>query len=410
MKYHISGPSILKGTITLPTSKSISNRALILKALSNEKCILTGISECDDTHVMIQALNSLPNSVVDIGAAGTSMRFLTAYLSRVPGVHTLTGSDRMKNRPIAVLVDALRLMGAQIEYLERTGFPPLRIQGKALQGGEISLQGDVSSQFISALLMIAPTTRQGITLHLRGEVISKPYIAMTLGLLERFGVEASWIGNTIRILPQNYRATSLQIEADWSAASYWYQLLALAPEGEIKLIGVNNPSVQGDAKVAELFADLGIRTTYTNDGALLSKQETKAKKMFYNFVNEPDLAQTMVVTCCLLGIPFLFTGLQSLKIKETDRITALKNEMQKLGFVLTESKNSILEWRGERCQPEESPIIKTYEDHRMAMAFTGVAFTTAGVSIAHPEVVSKSYPLFWQHLQKVGFTITSNSL
>lgn len=407
MKYLIKAPEErLRASVQLPASKSISNRALILNALSYSPYDIQNLSDCDDTEVMIKALNS--NSCdFDIKAAGTAMRFLTAFLSKIIGEWTITGTERMKNRPIKLLVDALNSLGARIEYIEKEGYPPLRIFGSALQGGEISLAGGVSSQYISALLMIAPLMENGLTLHLEGNIISRPYINLTLQLMEQFGVKASWNGQTIRILPQEYKPVRFTVESDWSAASYWYTIMALSKNAEIELLGLFKNSLQGDATGAKLFAQLGVGTAFTDRGVMLKYNGNVTKKLIYNFVNEPDLAQTFVVTCVLLNIPFRFTGLQSLKIKETDRIEALKTELRKLGYLLTDSNDSILEWNGERCEPEADPIIATYEDHRMAMAFAPAALVLPqGLKVADPEVVTKSYPAYWEDLRKAGFGIT----
>ena len=396
----------LQSSIQLPASKSISNRALILNALSYSPYDIQNLSDCDDTEVMIKALNS-NESNFDIKAAGTAMRFLTAFLSKVVGEWTITGTERMKNRPIKILVDALNSLGARIEYMEKEGYPPLRIFGSALQGGEISLAGGVSSQYISALLMIAPLMENGLVLHLEGNIISRPYINLTLKLMEQFGVKADWNGQTIKVLPQEYKPVHFTVESDWSAASYWYEIMALCPNAEIELPGLFKNSLQGDSAVAKLFAQLGVGTTFTNKGILLRHNGNVCKKLVHDFINEPDLAQTFVVTCVFLNIPFRFTGLQSLKIKETDRIEALKVELKKLGYILTDSNNSILEWNGERCEPESNPVIATYEDHRMAMAFAPAALLRP-VCIANPEVVSKSYPLYWKDLEQAGFRITED--
>lgn len=407
MNYVIKSPASLKATVQLPASKSICNRALILNALSYSPYDIQNLSDCDDTEVLVKALNSNDRDF-DIKAAGTAMRFLTAFLSKVVGEWTITGTERMKNRPIKILVDALNALGAKVEYMEKEGYPPLRIFGSALKGGEISLPGGVSSQYISALLMIASLMEEGLTLNLEGNIISKPYIHLTLELMKQFGVEAEWKEQTIRVAPQAYSPIPFTVESDWSAASYWYQMMALSRDAEIELLGLFKNSLQGDAAGAKLFASLGVGTTFTDRGVLLKHNGNVTKKLTYNFVNEPDLAQTFVVTCVLLNIPFRFTGLQSLKIKETDRIEALKTELRKLGYLLTDSHNSILEWNGERCEPEAHPVIATYEDHRMAMAFAPAALVRReGIEIAEPEVVTKSYPAFWTDLQKAGFCVTS---
>lgn len=405
MNYQIKAPANLRTSVPLPASKSISNRALILNALSYSPYDIQNLSDCDDTRVMIRALNS-DDTHFDIQAAGTAMRFLTAFLSKIVGEWTITGTERMQQRPIKLLVDALNSVGARIEYAGKEGFPPLRIFGSALQGGEITLAGGVSSQYISALLMIAPLMEKGLSLHLEGTVISRPYIELTLSLMERYGVKAQWTGQTIRILPQEYQPVRFTVESDWSAASYWYEIMLLAKNAEVELEGLFKNSLQGDAQGAALFARLGIGTTFTGKGVRLKRTGAACSKLTYNFVNEPDLAQTFVVACVLTNTPFRFTGLQSLKIKETDRIEALKTEFRKLGYVLTDSNDSILEWNGERCQPAAAPVIATYEDHRMAMAFAPAALVMEnGITIADPGVVSKSYPRYWDDLKRAGFEI-----
>ena len=391
--------------ILLPASKSISNRALIINALGNGTCPPENLSECDDTQVMVRALQAGPDETIDIMAAGTAMRFLTAYLSVTPGKRIITGTQRMQQRPIQVLVNALRELGAEINYTANEGYPPLEITGSSLNKQNISLPGNISSQYISALLMIAPTLAHGLTIQLTGDIISRPYIQLTLQLMKDFGADARWTkDNELRVEPQLYKSIPYYIESDWSAASYWYQIAALAPEATITLPKLMANSYQGDSKVAELFGWLGVETSYQEDGVTLTKSTPKVERMEYDFINQPDLAQTFVVTCALLGIPFRFTGLQSLKIKETDRIEALVKEMRKLGFVIKDSENSILSWEGERCTREEGAI-DTYEDHRMAMAFAPASLKISDLFINNPQVVSKSYPRYWENLQAAGFII-----
>ena len=391
--------------ILLPSSKSISNRALIINALGKGTYQPENLSECDDTQVMVRALQAGPDETIDIMAAGTAMRFLTAYLSVTPGKRIITGTERMQQRPIQVLVDALRELGADINYTANEGYPPLEIAGSSLDKESISLPGNISSQYISALLMIAPTLTHGLIIQLTGDIISRPYIQLTLQLMKDFGADARWTKeNELRVEPQLYKSIPYYIESDWSAASYWYQIAALAPEATITLPKLLANSYQGDSKVAELFGWLGVETSYQEDGVTLTKGTPKVEYMEYDFINQPDLAQTFVVTCALLGIPFRFTGLQSLKIKETDRIVALIKEMRKLGFVIKDSENSILSWEGERCTREEGAI-DTYEDHRMAMAFAPASLKISDLFINNPQVVSKSYPRYWENLQTAGFII-----
>lgn len=405
MRYKLSAPSVVRTTIQLPASKSISNRALIINALARGTTPPCNLSDCDDTLVMIKALAE-NNETIDIMASGTAMRFLTAYLSTVQGTHILTGTERMQQRPIQILVNALRELGAQIEYAGKEGFPPLRIHGTELKGNELTLKGNVSSQYISALLMIGPVLKNGLRLHLTGEIISLPYINLTLQLMKEFGAKAAWTsGNSIEVAPKPYTPVSFMVESDWSAASYWYQIAALSEQAEIELMGLFHNSYQGDSRGAEVFSRLGITTEFTHEGVLLKKSNRLVEQLNEDFVDIPDLAQTFAVTCCLLGIPFRFTGLQSLKIKETDRIFALKAELRKLGYILQDAQDSILIWDGERCQPEAQPVIQTYEDHRMAMAFAPAALRFPEMYIAEPQVVSKSYPAYWENLKQAGFQI-----
>lgn len=405
MHYRLTAPVTIKTTIQLPASKSISNRALIINALGQGAFIPENLSDCDDTQVMIKALTQ-KDEVIDIMAAGTAMRFLTAYLSVTPGKRIITGTARMQQRPIQILVDALRELGAEIEYAGTEGFPPLRITGTELIKSEITLKGNVSSQYISALLMIGPVLKNGLTLHLTGEVISRPYINLTLQLMEDFGAKASWTSsNSITVMPHPYQSIPFTVESDWSAASYWYQIAALMPEAEIELSGLFRNSYQGDSRGAKVFSRLGINTEFTERGVKLQKKGNLPERMEEDFIDIPDLAQTFVVTCVLLNIPFRFTGLQSLKIKETDRIAALQIELKKLGYILQEENNSILSWNGERCEPEATPVIQTYEDHRMAMSFAPAIIRVPNIQIAEPHVVSKSYPGYWKDLRQAGFGI-----
>lgn len=404
MAYKISPPESLYLTVTLPGSKSISNRALVLNALSLSKKEIENISVSEDTRVIQKVFASKTNEF-DVGGAGTAMRFLAAFLACVEGEWILKGSDRMHQRPIHPLVDTLITLGAEIEYLGNKGYPPLKIKGGELEGGEVYLSANISSQFISALMMIAPCTKFGLTLHLEHEIISRPYIHLTQKMMEDYGVNVRWQENTIKIASQSYTPTSYVVESDWSAASYWYSLVALMPEAEVKLKGLKRESMQGDANIVNLFADLGVSTTFVEDGIILSKKNVVKGKFFHNFINEPDLAQTFVVTCCLLNRQFFFSGLQTLKIKETNRIAALISELKKLGYVLRETESGMLEWDGERCLPDETIVIDTYEDHRMAMAFAPAAVVFKGMYINHPEVVTKSYPSFWDHLNEGGFKL-----
>lgn len=414
MQIRLTAPLHLRHKTILPASKSISNRALIIHALAGGKDLPRNVSDCDDTFVMVRALTQTDDPI-DIMAAGTAMRFLSAYWSVNEGTHTLTGTARMKQRPIGILVNALRTLGAQIEYVETEGYPPLRISGGLHEGGRLSLPGDVSSQYISALLMIGPVLRKGLELELTGQVISRPYIDLTLKLMKDFGAQSEWTDERhIKVEPQPYRPTPYYIENDWSAASYWYEMMALTPDkdAEIVLTGLFADSAQGDSAVHGLFEPIGVHTEFfcDDDGmpcVRLTKQPIATERLEYDFVNQPDLAQTFVVTCAMLGLPFRFTGLQSLKIKETDRISALIRELDKLGYPLHEACGSELFWDGQCTEVRPHPAIDTYEDHRMAMAFAPCCFVVPEIYINHPQVVSKSYPHYWDHLKEAGFEITA---
>ena len=405
MQIKVTAPAKIHTTIQLPSSKSISNRALIINALGNGTHHPENLSDCDDTQVMIRALND-DKETIDIMAAGTAMRFLTAYLSVTPGTRIITGTERMQQRPIQVLVNALREWGADIEYVANDGFPPLRITGRELRKDTISLPGNVSSQYISALLMIAPVLTNGLTIRLTGDIISRPYINLTLQLMNDFGVRAEWTDDhRLKVEPQAYHSTPFYVESDWSAASYWFQIVALSKEAEVTLPGLFKDSYQGDSQVAGIFRSLGVETIYKDKTVILKKNGKSVERLDYDFINQPDLAQTFVVTCALLNIPFRFSGLQSLKIKETDRMAALITEMRKLGYILHETDGSVLSWEGERCTTEEHPAIDTYEDHRMAMAFAPTCLALPEILINNPQVVSKSYPRYWEDLRQAGFII-----
>ena len=412
-QYRLTAPRRLDMTVNLPASKSISNRALIIHALSGGSTLPENLSDCDDTSVIIDALRTMPEEI-NIKAAGTAMRFMTAYLSVTPGTHILTGTERMKHRPIGILVDALRMLGANIEYIGEEGYPPIRITGSTLKGGLLEIHGNVSSQYISALLMIGPMLKDGLTLRLLDHIISRPYIDLTLWMMGEFGAEAEWTSaDTITVNPKPYKSRDYFIENDWSGASYWYEILALNgdPESEIRLTGLMDGSKQGDSITRYIFSLLGVKTKLQSKKAGIPQTITLKKnghcvpKLEYDFVNCPDLAQTFVVACAAMNIPFHFTGLSTLKIKETDRIEALKTEMRKLGYVVKDIDGSELLWDGERCEPSLEQGIDTYEDHRMALAFAPYAMKHNGLVINNPQVVTKSYPHYWDHLRQAGFKV-----
>lgn len=405
MKYTTSFPNRkLYGKISLPASKSISNRLLIIRASSPDDFPLDGLSDSDDTQALQQGLQSVTD-VIDIGHAGTSMRFLTAYLAATGQVKTVTGSGRMKNRPIGDLVSALNQLGASISYPEKTGYPPIRTSGNPISGNFIEISGNVSSQFISAMLLVAPTLPYGLTIRIKDEPVSTSYIRMTLELMQQAGVCSVWEKDAITVARQDYRSEGMTVERDWSAASYWYQMAALAADAEILLEGMTEKSLQGDAIISQMACAFGVQTQYTPEGALLTKYGSICRSLELDLINTPDLVQTMVVACCLNNIRFRFAGVQTLRIKETDRVAALQNELLKLGYCVKETKPGIMEWNGERTEPQQTVCISTYHDHRMAMAFAPAAIHFPGLQIEDPKVVSKSYPNFWNDLKKVGFMI-----
>lgn len=394
-------PYLKAEKVNLSASKSESNRALIIQALADSNIHLHNLSDARDTRLMESLLKS---DTYELNAkdAGTTMRFLTAYCASQNRPATLTGTPRMQERPIRILVNALRELGAEITYLKNEGFPPLKILGMEKQSTDfIKIRGDVSSQYISALLMIAPTLEKGLTLHLKGKIGSWPYITMTLGLMEHFGVKAKVNESEIHVSTQSYQSNDYTIESDWSGASYWYSFMALSQPGKLALPGLRSPSYQGDQTIAEMMEHLGVKTLFEPGQVLISGSDHKSTATL-DFTHCPDLAQTVAVAAAAKGVEIQMTGLESLRIKETDRIAALQNELRKIGADLIEEGSS---WY---LQPSENlpetVVIETYEDHRMAMAFAPLA-TQMQVEIKDPQVVQKSYPGFWQEMESAGFNI-----
>tara|TARA_R110002049_G_scaffold308754_1_gene513934 strand:+ start:77570 stop:78796 length:1227 start_codon:yes stop_codon:yes gene_type:complete len=394
-----------KSEITITGSKSESNRLLLLKALYPE-FELDNVSNSDDSNLMTSALQT-SSSLVNIHHAGTAMRFLTAYFSIQEGrTVELTGSKRMKERPVQILVEALQELGADITYIENAGFPPLKIKGKKLDKYHVSLKANVSSQYISALLLIASKLENGLELTLEGEITSIPYINMTLALLEEIGVKSSFVGNVITVKPNKEALTPkrLVVESDWSSASYYFSVVALSPlDTEITLSSYKENSLQGDSVLVEIYKHFGIFTTFQGNKMTLKKNQKSLKPLTLNLKNAPDIAQTIAVTCFALGIACDLTGLHTLKIKETDRLVALKTEIEKLGGKLTITDKS-LHLSASSTINNMVPIA-TYNDHRMAMAFAPLALKTSLI-IEDAEVVSKSYPTFWEDLETIGFEIS----
>jgi len=393
----------IKAEIKLTASKSECNRALIIDALTGFKCTLSNISEARDCQTM-QRLLASDEPVADVIDAGTTMRFLSAYFA-ITGQHkTMTGTPRMCERPIGLLVDALRLLGAKITYEKQDGYPPMRLEGFEYSGkNRLGIRGDVSSQYISALLMIAPLLPDGLVLTLEGEIGSRPYIEMTLQQMAYFGIEfqADWITQTLSVPAQTYQPKPYAIESDWSGASYWYSIVALAEDAEVELLGLKENSLQGDSAIVDIMESLGVKSTFTQRGVLL--QKTKAEtSLVWDFTDCPDLVQTVAVCCAMKGIKLTLTGAESLKIKETDRIFALQQELKKLGAELIEVETNHRYEVGTpaKITSDITPSIHTYDDHRMALAFAPVGMIRP-VIIEEPGVVVKSYPNFWEHLESV---------
>ena len=407
MNYRIIAPRRIEGEIDLPASKSISNRVLLLNALCATPGRLSNLAQCDDTDAVLSALAQPDASEVNIGAAGTAMRFLTAYFATREGREVvIDGTERMRQRPIGVLVDALRQLGADIEYVEAEGYPPLKITGTRLRGGALTVSGSVSSQYITAILLIAPVIG-GITLTIEGEIMSRPYIDMTLALMARYGVKAEWRENVIHVPAGEYTALDFTVEADWSAASYWWAMQAIVPQSRISLKGLEPQSLQGDSRIAELMSQMGVTGNWC--GRYLDLRSNGGVgcccSTFADLSGTPDIAQTLVVMLCLMGRPFRITGLRTLRIKETDRLEALRTELRKLGYVVKVEGDDAISWHFETTAAEASPHICTYHDHRMAMAFAPAAIRFPGLIIDDAQVVSKSYPLFWEHLRQAEFKI-----
>lgn len=413
MKNNIFAPqnNIVKGKIKLNGSKSISNRVLIIEALSGKKIKIDNLSEADDTQTLKSLLKS-DKKKLNAGAGGTTFRFLTAFLACQEGRKVeLTGSERMQQRPIKILVDALNQLGADITYLKEEGFPPLKIKGKKLVGGSISIPADTSSQYISALLMIAPILEKGLVLTLEGEIVSKPYIQMTINLMNQFGAKASFEKQTITVEPGEYTTKKFFVEADWSAASYFYEIAALSEYSIIRIKGLQENSLQGDAVISEIMSDFGIETTFLKNEIQIRKiAEVEKLKWSYDFLKCPDLAQTMITFCAAKNINAQLKGLSTLLIKETDRVAALNTELSKYnaGLVYNPTKNNwLLEATDFKAIPDGESPIETYDDHRMAMAFAPLCLVTEQIIIENPMVVTKSYPDFWKDLEALGFIVYS---
>lgn len=397
-------PQPIRGSITLEGSKSISNRLLLMQALCSDGFEIKNCSPSDDSNTLTALLQKQP-AMSDVGAAGTTMRFLTAYYSIRPGERILTGSARMQQRPIGILVQALQKLGADITHLERDGYPPIRIRGKALKGGEIRIRADVSSQYISALMMIGPVLERGLILHLDGKIASFPYIRMTLRTMQELGIDCFIDGQTIHIKPGAYVGKPMQAESDWSAASYHYSMIALSPGSHMRIRGLFEDSLQGDNVLPELYAQLGVETIFSNDEMIITQKGEANPHIDWDYSDCPDIAQTVAVTCAGLGVSARFTGVESLRIKETDRTAALQQELAKFSVTFSEDADGSWNLSG-KARADSIQTIATYEDHRMAMSFAPLALQQPAIAIEEPMVVKKSYPSYWFDLARLGFVLS----
>ncbi len=403
----LAAPKILQDVaIELPASKSISNRLLIIQALSKKGQILN-LSEAEDTKVLKTALEELPETI-HVGHAGTAFRFLTAYLSVTPGIRILTGSERMKSRPIAPLVDALRDLGATVQYVEKEGFPPLKITGNSILGGEVHIEASVSSQFITALMLIGPTLRNGLKIHLTGNVVSLDYIKMTASLMRTCGAQVNLNKNAISVAPKPYSDFRIEVEKDWSAAAFWYELVLIGEIEHLLLKDVKSESIQGDSYVSELFGHFGVESLFDEVGLHLkfNKPQTNSLPRIVDFSTTPDLVQPFVVALSAVNESYVLAGTSTLQHKETNRGIALKQELAKFGGFIDVAPDSILTVQGINRSSAPSFPIETYQDHRMAMCFAPLSMIYGTIEIENPEVVGKSYPNYWVQLQKLGFTVS----
>lgn len=395
--------------VNLPGSKSISNRVLIIQKLCKDKFNIENLSNASDTQRLDNLLNAA-DSTLDVADCGTAMRFLTAYLSVKDGTKILTGTERMQKRPIGGLVDSLKKLGAEIDYVSKSGYPPLRIKGKKLKTENVVIDASVSSQFISALLMIAPTfITDVLTIEPADDIVSKPYINMTMSVMRQFGIQTEWNKNFIEVFPSSYSISNLKnnefhVEADWSAAAFWYLAASMADEAEIKLNGLYKPSLQGDNMVADIYTFFGVHTEYTHNGIIITKKGKPVSDFALDFKEIPDLAPVVAINSALTGCYAILNGLKTLKIKETDRITALKTLIEKMGIQCESTSNdSLVIHHGFAKKTED--IFPVFKDHRLAMSLAMLAIGFGNITIENPECVEKSYPEFWEHLKNAGFEI-----
>lgn len=405
---------ILKATINLPASKSISNRLLILRALFGGNFIINNLSTADDTVLLSSLLEKIiaqksVNQLVELDTknAGTVMRFLTAFLALRPGKWVITGDERMRERPIGILVDGLKPLGANIEYLSGLGYPPVLIKGTTLKGKEVIIDSSISSQFVSALIMIGSTLPGGLTLHMAGHTVSEPYTEMTIKIMRLFGIRIVRERGFIYVPEAAPQLHEFTVEPDWSAAAFWYEAVSLADKADLFLQGLKKESIQGDAVVADIFENLGVHTEFEDEGIRLTKKEIRGKSFSYNFTDYPDIAPPVIATCAALGMSGRFDGLRGLTFKESDRLQALRNELPKINInLLPEADgNARIQFASGIPASPDGSSIETYSDHRIAMTFAPLAMALGRISIKDPDVVGKSYPDFWRDMEGAGFEI-----
>lgn len=397
----------LQSEILLPASKSISNRLLVMRSLEKALVHFDNLSESDDTYLMRLYLSFIATCsdskipmVVDAHNAGTVFRFLTAYLAQKPGKWLVTGSDRMKQRPVADLVAALRSVGAEIEYKEKEGYPPLMIYGKRLSGDEVEINASTSSQFVSAMMLVAPHFTNGLKIKLTGKAVSTSYIDMTLKLMRDFLVEVDYKDHEIQVQHGHYFVRKLTVEADWSSAAFWYQMVAFLPDARISLPGLQDKSTQGDRFLVEVFEKLGVHTEFSEQGVVLTHSGKTSSEINFDFSDAPDIVPSVMTTCAALGVKGFFTGIEHLRVKESDRIAVMQNELGKIGAQIEKKGNGYELIPGKKIS--ESPVFESYKDHRIAMCLAPLALLYDEVKVEDPDVVIKSYPNYWKDLESTG--------
>ena len=392
----------LYGTVALVSSKSISNRLLIIKQLCKNKVEIQNLSNSNDTKILSEILKEFQTKKnINCQDAGTALRFIVAFLATKEGIWKVSGSKRIHERPIKPLIDCLAELGTEFKYLDKKGFPPLEIRSKKLKSKKLSLPGDISSQFISALLLVAPTIENGLDLEITSKILSKPYINMTLDLMNKFEIDYSWEKNLIKVQKQSYLGKSIHVENDWSAASFWYSFLALSKSGEIKIPNLHANSIQGDSILSSIYSKLGIKTEFNEESIILSKTKNTAKEIALDLSNHPDLALPIIVTCAGLGTKVHLMGLESLKIKESNRLECIKKELSKFNISCEIDSSSIKIKENQNILQPKS-IIECHDDHRIPMSIASLCMKVDSVKFDDQKVVNKSYPKFWEDFYRLS--------